>query len=266
LQKVLGSGIFGPSDVFAGQFWMGVAVKISIVVPAFNEEKLLGASLGSISDAARVFTERGWAHELIVCDNNSTDRTTEIARAAGAKVVLEPVNQIARARNTGAAAATGDWLLFVDADSRPTRGLFEDAAAAMATGLYLAGGVTVRLDGSHLIAGFVTGLWNCLSRIFKWVAGSFIFCETTAFREIGGFDTNLYASEEINLSKRLKRLAQEKGRRLVILHRHPLATSDRKLHLYSYGEYARFLTRTLWHWGGTVRDQKSCHIWYDGRR
>lgn len=245
---------------------MEVVLKISIVVPAFNEEKLLGTSLTSISDAASAFTDRGWTHELILCDNNSTDQTGKIAKAAGARVVFEPVNQIARARNTGAAAATGDWLVFVDADSRPTRVLFEDAAAAMATGRYVAGGVTVRLDGSHFVAGFVTGLWNCLSRIFKWVAGSFIFCEAAAFRQIGGFDTNLYASEEINLSKRLKRLAREKGRSLVILHRHPLATSDRKLHLYSYGEYARFLTRTLWRWGGTVKDQEACHIWYDGRR
>jgi len=54
---------------------------------------------------------------MIVCDNNSTDRTAEIARAAGAIVVYEPVNQIARRRNCGAAAATGDWLIFVDADS-----------------------------------------------------------------------------------------------------------------------------------------------------
>jgi glycosyltransferase involved in cell wall biosynthesis len=245
---------------------MEAGVKISIVVPAYNEEKLLGASLGSIGAAAGAFTERGWAHELIVCNNNSTDRTAEVARAAGAKVVFEPVNQIARARNTGAAAAAGDWLIFVDADSRPTRGLFEDSATAIATGRYLAGGVTVRLDGSHLIAGFVTGLWNCLSRIFKWVAGSFIFCEAASFQEIGGFDTNLYASEEINLSKRLKRLAREKRRKLIILHRHPLATSDRKLHLYSYGEYLRFLIRTVWHWGGTVKDRKACHIWYDGRR
>ena len=81
------------------------AVKISIVVPAFNEERLLGESLAQIKSAARAFAPRGWDFELIVCDNNSTDRTAEIARVAGATVVFEPVNQIARARNSGAAAA-----------------------------------------------------------------------------------------------------------------------------------------------------------------
>ena len=71
---------------------------------------------------AAAFTARGWTTELIVCDNNSSDATPAIAAAAGARVVFEPVNQIGRARNAAAAAATGDWLVFVDADSHPTAG------------------------------------------------------------------------------------------------------------------------------------------------
>src|SRR5205823_2793019 len=97
--------------------WHGM--KISIIVPAFNEEKLIGETLRRISSATAAFSERGWASEVIVCDNNCSDRTAELARAGGARVVFEPINQIARARNTGAAAATGDWLLFIDADSHP---------------------------------------------------------------------------------------------------------------------------------------------------
>jgi len=83
------------------------ALKISIIVPAFNEERLLGESLAQIKSAANAFAQRGWDFELIVCDNNSTDRTAEIARAAGATVVFEPVNQIARSRNSGAGGFTG---------------------------------------------------------------------------------------------------------------------------------------------------------------
>jgi len=81
-------------------------VLISVVVPAFNEERLLAATLDSIKAAAQAFDgSGGW--ELIVCDNNSTDRTAGIAHAAGARVVFEPHNQISRARNRGAAAAAG---------------------------------------------------------------------------------------------------------------------------------------------------------------
>ena len=94
-------------------------MKISVVVPAFNEEKLLGKSLAAIRSACSAFTDLGWDWEIVVCDNNSTDRTSEIARETGATVIFEPINQISRARNRGASAATGDWLIFVDADSFP---------------------------------------------------------------------------------------------------------------------------------------------------
>ena len=74
-------------------------MKISIVVPAFNEEKIITRSLGAIHEARAAFTELGWESEVIVCDNNSTDGTAKTARAAGARSVFEPVNQISRARN-----------------------------------------------------------------------------------------------------------------------------------------------------------------------
>jgi glycosyltransferase involved in cell wall biosynthesis len=241
-------------------------MKISVIVPAFNEEKLIGESLSAIRGAMTVFAERGWDSELIVCDNNSTDRTSELARQAGAIVVFEPINQIARARNKGAGAATGDWLVFVDADSHPSRELLADVCDAIQTGKYIFGGSTLRMDGAVGLAALVAGMWNCLSRVLKYAAGSFIFCETAAFRRIGGFNQDLYASEELDLSKRLKKLARELGRGAVILHRHPMVTSGRKLQLYSTGEHLRFLARAFFGWRRTLASRDECHIWYDGRR
>lgn len=240
-------------------------VKISIVVPAYNEERLLAGSLTQMQAAAAAFTARGWDFELIVCDNHSTDRTPEIARAAGAIVVFEPVNQIARARNRGAAAAGGDWLVFVDADSHPSRELFADVAEQIQTGRCLAGGSTVRLDSHHWLSEGVNAFWNFLSRRGRLLAGSFIFCETAAFRKIGGFSDKLFAGEELELSGRLKKLARETGRSIVILHRHPLVTSARKLRLYSLREYLRLVVRAGIN-RRTLTDREACHMWYDGRR
>jgi cellulose synthase/poly-beta-1,6-N-acetylglucosamine synthase-like glycosyltransferase len=240
-------------------------VKISIVVPAFNEERLLAESLAQIKTAANAFTKIGWEFELIVCDNNSTDRTTEIARAAGSTVVFEPINQIARARNSGAAAASGDWLLFVDADSHPSAELLSDVAEQIKTGRCLAGGSTVQMDENHFWAGIVTGLWNYSSRFFKLLAGSFIFCETAAFRKLGGFSNELFAAEELELSKRLKQFARGTGRGIVILHRHPLVTSARKMRLYTMRDHLKLLARVLFK-RGTLTRRESCALWYDGRR
>jgi len=234
-------------------------------VPAFNEERLLGESLAHIKSAAHAFAQRGWDLELIVCDNNSTDRTAEIARAAGAAVVFEPVNQIARARNCGAAAATGDWLIFVDADSRPNAGLFTEVAEQINSGRCLAGGVTVRMDEIHLVAGFVTWLWNCASRMGRLLAGSFIFCEAAVFRNIGGFSNELFAAEELELSQRLRKLARETRREVIILHRHPLVTSARKLRLYTMRDHLKLLLRVIFNRRALTR-REACTLWYDGRR
>ena len=241
-------------------------MKVSIIVPAFNEERLLGQTLAQINLARKSFSSGGWDSELIVCDNNSTDRTAEIARSHGATVVFEPVNQIGRARNRGAAAASGEWLLFIDADSQPTAELFGDVAAAIETGKYLAGGSTLRLAGDHQIAKVITGLWNLASRFRGLLAGSFIFCEAAAFRKIGGFGAEFFAGEELDLGKRLAELAKATGRKIIILHRHPMLTSDRKVHLYSTWENLSFMLKAGFRPGRVMRDKSACYAWYDGRR
>ena len=241
-------------------------MKISIVVPAFNEERLLPQSLAAINAASTVFAAAGWASELIVCDNNSTDRTGEIAAEAGAIVVFEPINQIGRARNTGASCASGDWLLFVDADSFPSTELFASVVTAIGGGSCVAGGSTVRVDLEGFVYAAGIGWWNLVSRTLKWAAGSFIFCETAAFREVGGFTEKLYAAEEIDLFRRLKRLARKRHRSIVILHRHPLLTSARKAHLYTIRELLRFWARTVLSGGRTFRNREGAFPWYDGRR
>lgn len=241
-------------------------MKISIVIPAFNEERLLGESLAQINTAAKAFAQRHWAVELIVCDNNSTDRTAEIARAAGAIVVFEPINQIARARNCGALAASGDWLIFVDADSHPSTELFADVAEQILSGHCLAGGATIRLDTRDRIARAITWIWNCASRTRKLLAGSFIFCDAAAFRKIGGFSDKLFAAEELELTQRLRKLAQATGKRIVILHRHPLVTSARKMHLYTKREHLRFLVSVIFTGGRALTNRDAAHLWYDGRR
>ena len=214
----------------------------------------------------RTFDERGWRAELIVCDNNSTDRTAEIAAGAGAKVVFEGVNQIGRARNAGAAHATGDWLFFIDADSYPSPELLADAAAAIARGDCLAGGATVAVDSGRAgIRAAIAG-WNAISRLARWGAGSFIFCDAGAFRRVGGFNESFYFAEEIDLFRRLKTLARRERRRIVILHRHPLLTSGRKAHLYTPRDVLRFYWLVIRTRGRILKTREGAFFWYDGRR
>jgi GT2 family glycosyltransferase len=99
-----------------------------------------------------------------------------------------------------------------------------------------------------------------------WAAGSCVWVEAAAFREVGGFGTEYYAGEEVFLSRRLKSLARRTSRRFVILSGSPLHTSSRKLKLYTVTEAARFFFRMLFSAGRAAKRPEECDIWYDGRR
>ena len=242
-------------------------MRVSVVIPAYNEERLLPATLAAVRAAAEAIAMRGWEWEVVVCDNNSTDRTAEIARAAGATVVHEPVNQIGRARDTGARAASGDWLVFIDADSLPCAGLLGDIADAIESGRWVGGGATVRLpEDTPRSARLYAGTWNAWSRLVGWAAGSCVWAEAAAFRAAGGFGSEVYAGEEIGLSRRLARVGRARGLGFRILAAHPLLTSDRKVRLYSSWEVVRLLARMVLTLGRARRSREDCHLWYDGRR
>ena len=241
--------------------------QLSVVVPAYNEEKLLPSCLQALENSGSVFEEPGWSRETIVCDNNSTDRTAEIATEAGAKVVFESHNQIARARNRGASVARGDWLLFLDADSLVSPELFLDLRRTMADPQVIGGGSCLKLrQDSDSPMNWQIYLWNQISLALRWAPGSFIFCRRTVFEEMNGFNLEQYAAEDVNFSRRLKRKARQTGKTVAILSHHPLATSSRKLDLYSKFELLKALAWLLIRYRRGVRDRNSCFLWYDGRR
>ena len=241
-------------------------MKISVVVPAFNEEKLLRQSLAAIQSACTTFDQLGWDWEIVVCDNNSTDRTAELARSAGATVVFEPINQISRARNRGATVATGDWFIFVDADSFPSAELFSATAKKIKSGKCAGGGCLVRLDEKNFFLGAAVLLWTTISLLKRWAAGSYVFCRADLFREVGGFSTEMFASEELDFSDRMKTLARSRGLRFQIITRPKLVTSARKLHLYGHAAPLRFFFTAMLSPRETIMNRDRCTLWYDGRR
>ena len=244
-------------------------MELSIIIPAFNEEKELPGCLASVDEATAAVADNHQPKtefEVVVADNNSTDATAALAQAAGARIVFEPVNQISRARNAGASAATGDWLLFIDADSRLHPRSLEDLLGTIYRGGVAGGGCLVALDRCPPSAIPVLGLWNLISRSMRWAAGSFVFCRADAFRDLGGFSLELYASEEIEFSRRLKRWSKARGLKVVILKAQRHVSSARKAELYSRWELLRQGCRLLCQLRRTVRDRSRLEVYYDGRR
>ncbi|MBS0181370.1 MAG: glycosyltransferase [Nitrospira sp.] len=239
---------------------------LSIIIPAFNEARLIERCLQSVSVSIAANQTSGFTSEIIVVDNNSTDNTAELARQSGARVVFEPINQIGRARNAGAAHATGDWLLFLDADSLLIPGLLADILRMIESGKYVGCGSTLHMDGLPWWADVTLRIWTGVSILFRWAAGALVVCRRDAFQDVGGFDQNLYALDEIALSKQLKQWGRKRGLRFTILTRHPLETSSRKISLYSGREIAGQIFRVLLLPRKTLRDKKQLSVWYDGRR
>jgi glycosyltransferase involved in cell wall biosynthesis len=241
-------------------------MRLSIVIPAFNESRLIEQTLRSVFTSISANQQAGFTSEVIVVDNNSTDNTAELARQAGARVVFEPINQIGRARNTGAAQATGDWLLFLDADSLLNPGLLADILQTIASGTYVGCGSTLRMDGLPWWANLTLQFWTSLSVLCRWAAGALVVCRRDAFQDVGGFDQELYALDEIRLSKQLKQWGRQRGLSFTILTGHPLETSSRKVSLYSSREIASQIFRIFFLPKKTLHDKKHLSVWYDGRR
>ncbi|NKB36633.1 MAG: glycosyltransferase [Gammaproteobacteria bacterium] len=208
-----------------------MTIHYSIIIPAYNEEDYLARTLENVVLAMKEQTQQG---ELIVVDNNSTDRTAEIARQAGAKLVFESENQIAKARNAGARQASGSHLVFLDADSIISPVLLTAALANLDSKRVCAGGARVEFETRvDVFPQRVLDFWNWYSVKRQTAAGCFVYCLKKAFDKVGGFPESVYASEEIWLCMALRKWARNNAMEFRIITKYPILTSDRKLLWYS---------------------------------
>jgi glycosyltransferase involved in cell wall biosynthesis len=238
--------------------------RLSIVVPAYNEAALLPSCLKSARDAAAACGLTDW--ELIVCDNASSDETAGLAAAGGAKVVFEPVRRIARSRNAGAAAAAGEWLLFIDADSLLSPESLRAVLAAVEGGRVVGGGSLIDFDRKPWWGAAALALWSGLSVTMRWAAGSFVFCRADAFREVGGFPPELASAEEIGLAMALKRWGAARGLGFTILTASRHVSSGRKFYIYTPREWLGVLWAIAKAPRRGIRDNAVNRHLYDGRR
>lgn len=236
-------------------------VEYSIIVPAFNEDKMIGDCLQSILRAMNSVKSSG---ELIVVDNNSTDNTAAISQSFGAKVVFEEHRQIARARNAGAKQANGKFLVFVDADTQISPELLERALGRMQTGRVVGGGARVEFDNLPNFGGKVLlRFWHLISMVAKFAAGCFVFCRADAFFAVNGFDEKVFASEELGLSRRLRLWGREKKQKFEILDMPGIKTSGRK----NQEALQIFLTVIVFAlFPAAVRFRSLCFLWYSCRK
>ena len=215
---------------------------ISIIIPTLNEEKWLPAALKRFEAIKR-------PHEVIISDGKSTDRTVEIAKGAGVRVLehtLPHRQNIAEGRNTGAKAARGNLFVFMDTDaSVPQPDKFFDVVEKYLHDNPKVVAVTPRLyvqpdmaTWSDKLVYAIFNRWNAFTN--NVLQGGAAFGEVqiirrSAFEKVGGYDQRLIAGEDYDLFSRLSKVGRVRSLDITAYH------SGRRVHKVGW-------PRLLWQW------------------
>ena len=197
--------------------------KVTVVIPAHNEEKYVVRCIESVRQAAAYY---GGEVEIIVVCNRCTDTTAELAEANGARVISNEDRCIAKVRNAGIAAASGSIVMTIDCDNRMTEGTVKEAVYLLHTGKYIAGGAPMRFERYSLPLRLNDLMCRASFGIIGLYCGIF-WAEKKTFDEVGGF-TELKAMEDAATAKKLKAFGKRQGKRYGVLRKNRLINSTRK--------------------------------------
>jgi glycosyltransferase involved in cell wall biosynthesis len=196
----------------------------SVVVPAHNEELLLPDALKAIAVAADAVDGEV---EVIVVANRCTDATATIARAAGALVVEHDARNISVVRNAGAARASAQALITIDADCRMSPRTFGEIERLLGSGRFVGGGTKVLPERRSPGIRATYALMEAVALLTRLGGGQF-WCLRSDFETLGGFDESLLLAEDLDFARRLRAHGKRTGRRFTNLRSAPIVASCRK--------------------------------------
>jgi glycosyltransferase involved in cell wall biosynthesis len=195
-------------------------MKLSIIIPTLNEEKYLPGTVQGVRRRAVL----GPPHEIIVADCASGDGTRQLAQKLGALLLGDapPPDSRAAALNRGAELATGEVLLFLDADTLPPRGYDRAIRTALRRGTVIGGAFEFRLSGAAFGLRVVELINRVRYRLWpRYYGDQGIFVRREAFQRVGGYPERSIL-EASDFSRRLWRLGP-----LALVHQY-MTTSPRR--------------------------------------
>jgi glycosyltransferase involved in cell wall biosynthesis len=210
-------------------------MSISVIVPAYNEERYLGETLKSIQRAKEFSLKRdAIPSEVIVVDNGSTDSTSDLAGSYGASVVNEPKHIVARVRNAGASCAKGDVLVFIDADTIVPEELLWRINQLMANPACCGGAVDTDYRAAKPMVKIYLQLWRMLGKLVGMAQGATQFCRREVFVSLAGYDESLYMGEDVDFHWRLKQFAKRQNGHICFIEDMQVVPSTRRFDQWSF--------------------------------
>lgn len=231
-------------------------MKYSFIVPAYNEAKYIARCINSIRRAINVSTTD---YEIIVVDNLSTDTTAQICEHMGIRVVKSIGKNIAQVRNCGAAEATGEYLIFIDADSEIDYELWNAIDWTC-----IGGGALLKLDHYSIIGEWCCDKWNDYCIKNKIFTGCFCWIKNKQIEQL--FNPEMFIAEDVEFSIILNGLAATIEGKTQLIQQFKIKTSDRKLRLYKWYEHLKFWLNFWWNKEQVITSREFCFLWYSGRR
>ncbi len=248
--------------------------RISVVVPAYNEELLLPRLLDTVEVARRRHEEARASEapetdgargvEVIVADNGSTDRTAELAAERGATIVPVSKRAIAAARNGGARAAKGEVIAFVDADLQVHPDAFIAIDRVMRRDTVVGGATSMTME--RWSVGIRTTY-----HLSKWMVramgleGGVVFLRRDDFELLGGYPEDKRYAEDVGFLFGLKRLGRERGQRFVVPPDVEAIASTRKFDEQGDWHMMTFPVRYGWRKLTGTADRLVDEYWYTSR-
>ncbi len=186
---------------------------ISVVIPAYNEEKYLPLTLKALQNQLHP----NFDFEIIVADANSEDKTVEIAKEFGAKVIIVPKINPATARQRAVEISQGEIIACIDADTIVPQDhlknlvweFAKDPQAVGLSGLIEGSGGRPWLNFLYKVGNNFFSKLNYLLGRTGFQGQSFAF-KKSAFQKIGGFNTQLHTGEDFDLGIRMSRVGKVK--------------------------------------------------------
>ncbi len=239
-------------------------MKISIVIPAHNEERYIERCLDSINK--QLLTSK-MDIETIVVLNRCTDSTERIAKAYGAKLVHNDSKNLSEIRNAGVSEASSEWVITIDADSWMSNGVLSEIYKKAKNPKTIGGGIVIKPE--RMSPGIAVGYSMMLvPALFLGLSFGLYWFKKSDFDAIGGFDERLHIAEDVDFLRRLKKHGKKTGRKSITITEQFITTSCRKFDEFGDWHFVRIFSNPLKvkrAMFGEDRDYLDKH-WYETKR